>query len=94
MSIGDDCTARLRIRPDPYCETDKRCHFQCFNFKVRPVSGHATKARLPAWRSPCSDCRTVGSAQLLQNANCTIEQLRNRRKAAMSEKNCKTAATQ
>ncbi|KAG2443936.1 hypothetical protein HXX76_002275 [Chlamydomonas incerta] len=51
-------TIDLNIRPDPYCETDKRAHYQWFNFKLCGVAGKPLTLRLlnaggasygPAW---------------------------------------------
>ncbi|KAG2439863.1 hypothetical protein HYH02_010494 [Chlamydomonas schloesseri] len=36
----------LNIRPDPYCETDKRAHYQWFHFKLAGVAGRELSLRL------------------------------------------------
>ncbi|PSC73595.1 peptidase carboxypeptidase A [Micractinium conductrix] len=45
---GDRVThdVELHIRPEPYCESDKRSHFMWFNFRVSNVAGEALSVRI------------------------------------------------
>ncbi|GAX84684.1 hypothetical protein CEUSTIGMA_g12105.t1 [Chlamydomonas eustigma] len=43
VSIGEEGDIHLKIRPDPWCETDQANHMQWFHYRVRGVRGKSLK---------------------------------------------------
>jgi hypothetical protein len=58
VGVPEEGVIDLAIRPDPYCATDKRAHFQWFSFRLTGASGRRLQLRIvnaggasyaPAW---------------------------------------------
>ncbi|GLC76416.1 hypothetical protein PLESTF_001778300 [Pleodorina starrii] len=58
VDVPEEGTVNLAIRPDPFCATDGRAHFQWFNFRLVGAAGQPLRLRIvnagaasyaPAW---------------------------------------------